>query len=90
MHEGAIIAIVVPLISAVATIVSVILSNRSSDKVRETKYQSQMDEIKKDLRRIENKVNEYNELNQRMYAAEEKISVLETRIDHVEHKLEQH
>lgn len=84
MHEATIVAIVVPLISAIATIVSVILSNRSSEKVRDAKAEAQMADIKKDLKRIEVKVNEYNGLNQRMYAAEEKISVLETRIDHLE------
>ena len=84
MHEATIVAVVVPLISAIATIVSVILSNRSSEKVRDAKAEAQMADIKKDLKRIEVKVNEYNGLNQRMYAAEEKISVLETRIDHLE------
>ncbi len=88
MHEATIVALVVPLISAIATILSVIISNRSNAKVQEAKYAAQMDDLKKDLKRIENKLEEYNGLNVRMYEAEEQISVLEQRVKHCEEKLD--
>lgn len=87
MTEGAIVAIVVPLISAVATIVTVILTNHSSAKVQEARMDAQMADLKKDIKRIEKKLEEYNGLNVRMYEAEEKISVLEQRVEHVEKRL---
>lgn len=88
MHEATIVALVVPLISAFATILSVIISNRSNAKVQDARYAAQMDDLKKDLKRIENKLEEYNGLNVRMYEAEEQISVLEQRVKHCEDKLD--
>lgn len=61
---------------------------RKNEKLRDTKFEAQMADIKKDLKRIEAKVNEYNGLNQLVYETEEKISVLETQIENVEHKLD--
>lgn len=88
MHEATIVALIVPLISAFATIISVIISNRSSAKVQDAKYVAQMNELRKDLKRIETKLEEYNGLNVRMYEAEEQISVLEQRVKHCEEKLD--
>lgn len=48
---------------------------------------AQMADLKKDIKRIEKKLEEYNGLNVRMYEAEEKISVLEQRVEHVEKRL---
>lgn len=47
-----------------------------------------MNELRKDLKRIEAKLEEYNGLNVRMYEAEEQISVLEQRVKHCEEKLD--
>lgn len=84
MTEGAIISLVVPLISAIATIITVVITNHSSTKVQEARMDAQMNDLKKDIQRIEKKLEEYNGLNIRMYEAEEHISVLDQRMKHIE------
>lgn len=90
MTEQAIIAIVVPLISAIATIVTVILTNRSSAKVQDARMEAQMADLKKDIQRIEKKLEEYNDLNVRMYKAEGTIKVIDQRLKHIEEAVVTH
>lgn len=90
MTEQAIIAIVVPLISAIATIVTVILTNRSSAKVQDARMEAQMEDLKKDIQRIEKKLEEYNNLNVRMYKAEGTIKVIDQRLKHIEEAVVTH
>lgn len=84
MTEAAIVSILVPLISAIATIVTVILTNRSNAKVSAAKIDAEIGELRKDIQRLEDKLEEYNGLNKRMYEAEEQLSVVDQRLKHIE------
>ena len=87
MHEASIVALVVPLISAIATIITVVVSNRSNDKVQDALLKAQLSDLKNDLCRIEDKLEEMNDLAKLVYCAEEKISVLEQRVKSCEEKM---
>lgn len=78
--------VIVPVITAVLTLVGVIVTNNSRDRVNEARSEEDRRSIHAAIDRLERKQDKHNQLIERMYAAEKDISVLDSRVCTLEHK----
>ena len=78
--------IIVPVITAILTLVGVLVTNSSRDRVNEARSEEDRRSIHAAIDRLERKQDKHNQLIERMYAAERDISVLDSRVCTLEHK----
>lgn len=75
------------IIPAVALIIVQIIVSMKQQRVQDVRFDMTINEIKTELTRLEKKQDAHNELIQRMALAEEKIKVINHRIEDLEDKL---
>lgn len=74
------------IIPAVALIIVQIIVSMKQQRVQDVRFDMTINEIKTELTRLEKKQDAHNELIQRMALAEEKIKVINHRIEDLEDK----
>lgn len=92
------VSILVPIITSILTLIGVVYtSSKSHDKTTmevqkqiellEQKYEITMDEIKKDIKILDEGVHKYNNLKDRMFEAEKLVALLEKDQEVANHRI---
>ena len=79
-----IIAIVSSLGTGMLTLIGVILTNNTKDKVRDAKTEADISTLRSDIERLERKQDAHNKLIERMYDVESDIKVINEKISEIE------
>lgn len=92
MSEASIVAIIVPVLSGIMTIIGVVISNHYSNWNRTDEFKAhineqffktdyQIDLIKKDIEALDEKQEKHNKVIERVGVVEKNVAVLTERID---------
>jgi len=98
MSEASIIAIIVPVISGIMTIIGAVISNHYSNRTRTDEFKTHINEqfattdheiamLKKDIEALDKKTEKHNGVIDRVSKAEKDIAVIAERVDNIEDNL---
>lgn len=101
MSEASIVAIIVPVLSGIMTIIGVVISNHYSNRNRTDEFKAhineqffktdhQIDLIKKDIEALDEKQEKHNKVIERVGVVEKNVAVLTERIDSLEDAINRH
>lgn len=77
-------AIIVSLITGCITLVGVLISNSRNDAIQTER----IDQLRKDISRLEQKQDKHNEIAERVYKCEENVALHEAELKRVNRRLE--